>query len=392
MDTSGAQVCFVSTIAWPLRVYIGPNIKKIAEHCQITLVADGVAELECADFGSAVRFRQVRIPRPISLIADAKALIELWSFFRASRFDCVHSIMPKAGLLSMLAATLARVPVRFHTFTGQVWVTQKGFARRFLMLMDRLIARLATQVLADSLSQRDFLIANRIVRADKITVLGNGSVVGVDPDRFAPDPAARVQGRRDIGIGVSDFVFLFVGRLNRDKGVTDLLQAFIEISGSHPSMHLLLVGPDEDGYDAYIAGLPEALRRHIHRVGFTSQPERCMAVSDVICLPSYREGFGSVLIEAAASGLPAVASRSYGLSDAVVDGVTGILHEPGNVAEMIVAMSAIAGDMQLRLAMGNAARARAISDFSQDLLTTAFEAYYRRHGVLDSGATELVES
>lgn len=348
----------------------------------MTLVAQGVADLAIRDFNPAIFFKEILISRRISLFADVLALFKLWSFFRSSGFDCVHSIMPKAGLLTMLAATMAGVPVRFHTFTGQVWATRTGLARRFLMLMDRLIASLATSVLTDSLSQRDFLIANRIVTAGKISVLGNGSVVGVDPIRFAHNPETRAQGRLDLGIGVDDFVFLFVGRLNRDKGVTDLLQAFAEISGHHPGMHLLLVGPDEAGYDAHIAGLPNALRQHIHRIGFTSQPERCMAVSDVICLPSYREGFGSVLIEAAAGGLPAVASRIYGISDAVVDGVTGILHKPGNIQEIVLAMLRMAQDKNLRISMGAAARARAIENFSEAHLTTEFEAFYRRHGVI----------
>lgn len=382
MKSSGALVCFVSTIAWPLRVYIGPHIRKIAEHCEVTLVADGVSDLANGYFDFAVCFMEVPIPRRISLVSDILALIELWRFFRSSRFDCVHSIMPKAGLLSMLAAAAANVPCRFHTFTGQVWATRTGIARWFLMSMDWLIATLATAVLTDSLSQRDFLIANKIVKAQKITVLGNGSIVGVDTLRFAPNPVARVQGRRDLGIGDNAFVFLFVGRLNRDKGVNDLLKAFAEIAGGHPGMHLLLVGPDEDGYDSYIANLPEASRQRIHRVGFTAWPEQFMAISDVICLPSYREGFGSVLIEAAAGGLPAVASRIYGISDAVVDGVTGILHEPGNIAEMVLCMLRLAQDEPLLQRMGAAARARAIDDFSEEILTAAFDDFYRKHGVL----------
>lgn len=381
MSGSGTGVCFVSTIAWPLRVYMGPHIRKIAESSRVTLVADGVAELAQGDFGATVGFRDAAIPRKIRPLADLLALFTLWRLFRSGGFDCVHSIMPKAGLLAMLAAAAAGVPRRFHTFTGQVWATRTGFARRFLMLMDRLIAALATGVLTDSRSQRDFLIANGIVRAEKISVLGNGSVVGVDPLRFAPDPAAREQGRRDLGIGAGDFVFLFVGRLNRDKGVADLLQAFAEIPDRHPDMHLLLVGPDEGDYDTHIAALPDALRRHIHRIGFTSQPERYMAVADVICLPSYREGFGSVLLEAAAGGLPAVASRIYGISDAVVDGVTGILHEPGNVSEIVRDMLMLARDHALRSKMGAAARARAIEDFSEERLTAAFLDFYRAHGV-----------
>lgn len=376
------QVCFVSTIAWPLRVYIGPHIRKIAQTSQVTVVADGASELVFEAFDPTVGAEDVAIPRKISLMADTLALVKLWRIFRKSRFDCVHSIMPKAGLLAMLAGAVAGIPSRFHTFTGQVWATKSGLARRFLMLMDWLIASLATCVLTDSRSQRDFLIANRIVKPEKIVVLGNGSVVGVDPTRFAPDREAREKGRRELGIGADEFVFLFVGRLNRDKGISDLLLAFAEIQRIHASMHLLLVGPDEGGYDAQIGGLPELLRRNIHRIGFTNRPESCMAVSDVICLPSFREGFGSVLIEAAACGLPAVASRIYGISDAVVHDVTGILHEPGNVPEIVRDMLRLAEDESLWLKMGAAARTRAIEDFSEERLTAAFQDFYRKQGVL----------
>jgi glycosyltransferase involved in cell wall biosynthesis len=378
----GLKVCFVSTIAWPLRIYIGPHIRKIAENCRVTLVAKGVSELTTGNFGSVISFREVSISRRISLFADALALFKLWHLFRFSRFDCVHSIMPKAGLLSMLAGAAAGVPVRFHTFTGQVWVTRKGMPRRFLMLTDWVIARLATTVLTDSLSQRQFLIANKIVKAEKVEVLGLGSIVGVDSVRFSPNSAAREQGRAELGISTSDMVFVFVGRLNRDKGISDLLQAFEQIAGHYPKMHLLLVGPDEDGYDAYIASLNGALGQKIHRIGFTSRPELYMATSDVICLPSYREGFGSVLIEAAACSLPALASRIYGISDAVVDGETGILHEPGNIQEIVLAMLKMAQNKELRITMGAAARQRAVEKFSEAHLTTEFEAFYRRHGVI----------
>lgn len=375
------EICFVSTIAWPLRVYIGPQIRSVAQHCRVTLVADGIAELGDA-FGDTARLKDISIRRQISPGADLRALVSLWRWFRANRFAGVHSIMPKAGLLAMLAARLAGVPVRLHTFTGQVWVTRTGLARRFLMGMDRQIARLATCVLADSFSQREFLIDNGIVPDDKIVVLAKGSVCGVDTERFCPDSASRERIRRDCDIAAEDFVLLFVGRLNRDKGVGELLQAFLELASSHVQLHLMLVGPDEGGYDAELAQLPPGIRGRIHRIGFTQHPEHCMASADAICLPSYREGFGSVLIEAGACGVPAIASRIYGISDAVADGVTGILVPPGNAGELADAITTLMEDPPLRQSMGAAARQRVVDEFAQERLTTAFLEFYRRHHLL----------
>ncbi|MFA6922445.1 MAG: glycosyltransferase, partial [Gallionella sp.] len=126
----------------------------------------------------------------------------------------------------------------------------------------------------------------------------------------------------------------------------------------------------EDGYDAHLNTLKVELRQKIHRVAFTSQPESYMAAADILCLPSYREGFGSVVIESAAVGIPAVASRIYGITDAIIDHVTGILHEPGNSQEICQAMFRLAHDEPFRCKMGAAARERVIHEFSQERLTT----------------------
>ena len=382
MTSRKFSVVFVATVAWPLRVFMGPHIRKISESCNVTLVADGITELQNCQFHCAVNFIQLAISRSVQLLPDICALFNLWRLLRAGKFDCVHSICPKAGLLSMVAATVAGIPIRFHTFTGQVWVTRKGLFRRLLMFLDWLTASLATSILTDSFSQRDFLIANKIVRPEKISVLAYGSTCGVDLRRFVPNLEVRVKERLLLGIGAEDFVFLFVGRLKRDKGIFDLLHAFSEVSAIHPSTYLLLVGPDEDSIDAYISSLPANLSSSIHRIGFTTCPEKFMVMSDVICLPSYREGFGSVLIEAAACGLPSICSSIYGIIDAVIDQVTGILHEAGNAQQIAVCMGRMIQDSSMRQNMSSAARARVISCFSESILTEAFQDFYRFHGIL----------
>ncbi len=224
--------------------------------------------------------------------------------------------------------------MRLHTFTGQVWATRTGLSRAILKLADRIIARCATYTLADSPSQREFLIRERIVAPDRIAVLGSGSVSGVDATRFRPDAGRRRQVREQFHIPDASVVLLFVGRLSRDKGVLDLAKAFAALAAEFPDVHALVVGPDEEGLRPAFARLCAKHGERLHFLDYTTCPEDVMAAGDVLCLPSYREGFGSVVIEAAAAGLPAVASRIYGLVDAVVDGRTGLLHEPGDVADL----------------------------------------------------------
>jgi glycosyltransferase involved in cell wall biosynthesis len=323
------------------------------------------------------RFLEVDIRREISPLADLSALVSLFLLFRREKFGLVHSLTPKAGLLAMLAAFLGRVPVRVHIFTGQVWVTRQGFGRSLLKTMDRLIAALATHVLADSPSQRRFLINEGVVRKDRIQVLADGSICGVDSVRFRPDIAIRERLRKVLQIPEEGVATLFLGRLTRDKGVFDLAQAFAKLVGTHPNLYLMIVGPDEEGVLQQIKAQLESCADRVRYVGMTSSPEEYMAAADIFSLPSYREGFGSVILEAAACGIPSVASRIYGLTDAVAEGETGLLHEAGNIDEIHAALQMLAVDDRLRRQMGAAARERAMTKFSVQRLVAEQMAFYQ---------------
>lgn len=325
------------------------------------------------EIGVSASFTPVPIQRRISIWRDLRALLLLYLYFRTVRPKIVHSVTPKAGLLAMAAAFFTGVPCRIHTFTGQVWATKRGSGRWILMNMDRLIAYFTTHVLVDSHSQRDFLAANHVVSQRKATVLGQGSISGVDLHRFKPDPEARAAVRAELGVLENTLLFLYIGRLNRDKGIPELLEAFALHLAKYPQTRLLLVGPDEEGLDPLIP-----LSGGVLRVGYTDRPERYMAAADVLVLPSHREGFGSTVIEAAACGLPAIASRIYGLTDAVVDGETGLLHQPGSVQDLASVMETLAHKSDLRERMGKSARNRASLCFDMDAVTQNTIDFYRK--------------
>jgi glycosyltransferase involved in cell wall biosynthesis len=321
---------------------------------------------------------RVRIERAISPLHDLRGLLQLVRLLRAHGFAAVHSVTPKAGLLAAIAGFVSRVPVRVHTHTGQVWATRKGLARTILKALDRVIARLDTHVLVDSVSQRDFLRAQGVLTASQGEVLGCGSVSGVDGVRFRPDAASREAIRGELSIPPSARVFLFVGRLNRDKGVLDLASAFERVARERDTVFLIYVGPDEDSLAPDIRSRCGHSASRVRFVSWTEAAECYMAASDVFCLPSYREGFGSVVIEAAAAGLPAIGSRIYGIVDAIEDGKTGLLFSVGRVPELAAAMATLAADDEMRGSMGKAARTRALRDFSRETLTSALVAFYER--------------
>ena len=370
------RICFVATVPIALKWFMSPHITLLKEKYDITLVANGSSADLVGLLDSNISFMPLKIERQISIKNDILSLINLCRLFHRERFDSVHSIMPKSGMLSMLAARLVGVPLRFHTFTGQVWVTQKGLRKFLLKFFDKFLVINATRVLADSHSQRLFLIENKIVSSRSISVLAEGSFSGVDLVRFNYNAIARHQVRLNYKIPSEGIVFLFLGRLKRDKGLVDLLRAFEIVAERKKNVHLLIVGPDEDNLETEVLTSVKRFPRHVHRFGYTERPEDYLSASDVLCLPSYREGFPNVPLQAASIGIPTIGSKIYGIIDAVEDGMTGLLHQPYSIEGLADAMLLLASNKDLRLRMGVAAHQRVMSKFSEQILTKAFADFY----------------
>lgn len=364
------RLCFVMTAPFALNAFLLPHLRRLVEAYDITVCVNTGDSAIAPVLPAGVRLESVPIAREIDVVADLRALSRLVGLFRRQGFDLVFSLTPKGGLLAMLAARLAGVPVRIHCFTGQVWATLAGFNRCLFKTLDRLLAACATGLLADSRSQRQFLVDEGIVGPEKIRVLAEGSIAGVDTERFCPNEELRRVVRGELGIDEADCCLLYVGRLKREKGVADLVRAFAGLAVRYPRLHLLLVGPDEEDLAEGFADLPR-----LHRVGYTSEVPRYMAAADGLCLPSYREGFGLVLIEAGAAGLPVVASRIYGITDAVVEGETGLLHRPGDVADLERSLAELVEDKALRDRLGAAGRRRAVECFRDRTVTEAMAGF-----------------
>jgi lipopolysaccharide/colanic/teichoic acid biosynthesis glycosyltransferase/glycosyltransferase involved in cell wall biosynthesis len=370
------RICVVVANELTVRVFLAPHLRVLQSHYDVTVVVNTTNPALLDDLGVQGTLVPLRIERRTAPWRDLTALWSLYRLLRAGCFEVVHSMTPKAGLLAMTASWLARIPVRIHTFTGQVWVTRRGPVRALLRAFDVVVARLATMTLADSPSQRDFLVREGITAPDTVGVLGKGSVCGVDSMTFRPNGAVRQAVRARLNIPSSDVVLLFLGRLTNDKGVLDLAGAFLAIADERPDVHLLLVGPDESRLRSRMESLCTRHAARVRFLEFTDRPQDFMAGADVLCLPSYREGFGSVVIEAAACGIPAVASRIYGVVDAVEDGHTGLLYPARDVHKLTMALRRITGDVELRQSLGLAARRRAVAEFDVRRLTAALLSLY----------------
>jgi len=369
-------IIMVATTPFAVNAFLVNHIVALSKHYKIIVITNILAYEITPEILNIAEIRHVNFSRNISLLKDIKALLKLIVLFFQVRPSVIHSITPKAGLLAMAAGFISRSPKRWHTFTGQVWVTREGLIRNILKVLDKLIVSMATRVFADSLSQCLLLENEGVVHLDQISVLGPGSISGVDLNRFHPDAAHYEHLRHQLGIHINVIVFLFVGRLARDKGVLDLIQAFLKLSSEVHDIELWVVGPDEERLQKELRKLTENRNVSIKWFGKTSNPEYFMSAADILLLPSYREGFGSVIIEAAACGIPSVAYSIDGVVDAIVNEVTGLLVEVANYEAFCLAMKRLSIDKGLRKNLGHAAKERVINNYCGERVTMSWVDYY----------------
>lgn len=386
------KICRTATVSY----YLVSQLKAQVEYLRdiginVVLVSSDGPELSKLDTGRGLTHEVVDIPRSLKPWKDIAVLLAFIKIFRKHKFDIVHSTTPKAGLLTAIAAFLLRVPVRLHTWTGQRWVTLKGPLRWASRISDKIIGYLNTRCYADSNSQRKFLLDEKIIVPHKLDVIGHGSLAGVDLSCFDPGrwtQSEKKELKHELSIGPSAKVLIFVGRITREKGIFELVSAFQKLVHKGYDVDLLLVGPrDQDcgGSDSICLSKIDQCPR-IHYTGYTKSPERYLAISDILCLPSYREGFGTVVIEAAAMGIPTVGTQINGLIDAVDDGKTGFLVPSRDERSLCLALIKMLDDPNLIQRMGNAARQRCIKQFDADLVNKLIvEEYFRLLNIGNAG-------
>lgn len=383
MSLQGVRIARISTVPYAVVIQLGQQIESlVASGAHVLVVASDGPELAAFNTQSGINCVPVDIARSIAPWRDLRALILLWKLFRKEGIEIAHSTTPKAGLLTAIAGFLAGVPLRLHTFTGQPWVGMRGIKRWLARSSDWLIGRLNTKCYADSESQRQFLIDQGIVEAQKLAVIGTGSLAGVDTRRFAMERFTDEERKallRTLGIAPDAPVLLFVGRITTDKGVRELLKAFAGLKAEGSRAHLVFVGPFDMDSGAGGSVSPHEIMaiRDTHFAGFSENPERYMSIADILCLPSYREGFGTVVIEAAAMGVPAVGTNIYGLKDAIEDGKTGILVAPKNIESLRAALQVLLSNEEVRSSMGIAAKRRTIELFDADRVNAGVIEEYR---------------
>jgi lipopolysaccharide/colanic/teichoic acid biosynthesis glycosyltransferase/glycosyltransferase involved in cell wall biosynthesis len=328
-----------------------------------------------------IRWLRVSISRNIDPWRDLVALTQLISLFRSTRPHLIDFGTPKAGLLGMLGGTITGVPCRCYTLRGLRLETMRGWKRQILRLTEWLACKCADRVICVSPSLRTQAVQMGIVKAEKTVVLGSGSSRGVEMDRFAPtvrNLSLAAQLRTSLCLPGSAPIIGFVGRFTRDKGIVELLDSYDELRTKIVGLRLLMVGDFEDG-DLPPADVRARIERDpsVVRTGFVTDTAPYYHLMDVLALPTYREGFPGVPLEAAAAGKPTVTTNATGAVDSVVDGVTGFVVPVGDASALAESIHLLLQDRDLRGRMGRAAQERVRRDFRQEVIREALLNLYR---------------
>ncbi len=338
--------------------------------------------LECGT-REGIRMRAIEMARTIDPFRDIVSLWKLFVLFRKERPAIVHTHTPKAGLLGMVAAWLSRVPVRMHTVGGMPLVETTGVRRLLLNIAERITYFCAHRVYPNSTGLKHIIIENGFCPEDKLRVLANGGSNGIDAAYFNPihvSVESREQLRGNLSIAKDDFVFCFVGRIAREKGIGELVEAFETVRSEVPDrkMKLLLIGP----FEATHGVLDQAVRERIGQDPDIITPGRFDDVrpyyflSEVYVFPSYREGFPNTLLEAGAMGLPSIATNINGCNEIVHDNINGLLIEPKDTGSLARAMKLMVVDEHRREELADNAREFVVSRFSREVVWEAMLSEY----------------
>ena len=361
---------------------------------EVHAVANPGGELDRFAEAAGIPSHAVAMTRLVSPLRDLRSVLSLLRLFVRERPDIVHAHTPKAGVLAMTAAFFSGVKCRVFHIHGLPHSTARGVTRLLLRWTTRLSCELASRVLCVSPSAAMLAVNDGLCRRDRIRVPSNGTISGVDTDRFEPvrwaPNGTLLRGK--LGIAEQDLVIGFLGRLVRDKGVGELAEAWDQIRRQFANTHLVIAGDFEER-DALPESVIEKLKAdaRVHLLGWFEDTPALYSALDIVALPTYREGFPTVLLEAASMGLPVVATRVTGCVDAVVDGGTGVLVEAGDVRALAGALTRYLEDTELRCLHGHQARARVQALFQpEDVLKAVLSEYEDARRLCAGGAYRFV--
>lgn len=365
------KICYVTTISMTLKAFILDTAKYLHENGNYDISFICNYDKEFAEsLPDYIHYYPVSMKRGISL-GGLKAIFDIKKILKREKFDIVQYSTPNASFYTALACVFSHTPVRLYCQWGIAYVGFYGIKRKVFKIAEKIVCKLSTWIEPDSFGNLKFSHDEKLYSAQKGSVIWNGSASGVNTKKFNIDNKAIWQSeiRGKYNIPEEAKVFIFVGRVTKDKGINELLAASRNLFEEHNDMYLLMVGPNENS-----GSVNEQLyqwsknNKNVIYCGFTNEVEKYLAASDIYVLPSYREGFGSAIIEAESMGVPVIISDIPGPTDAMKRDFTGLVVAKGSVKELAKAMYKLYKDSDLRKEYGDNAYKFAVTNFEQEKL------------------------
>lgn len=362
----------VTTVPISVEKLLGNQLTFMNQYFEVTAISSDHGTLEKIGKKLGIRTHAIEMTRKITPFRDLQSLWQMYRYFKKENPDIVHTHTPKAGLIGMLAARLAGIPVRLHTVAGLPLMEASGATRQLLNIIEKITYAAATKVYPNSWGLYHFILKEKFCDGGKLKVIGNGSTNGIDLKYFDPALFSAAQNtalKKALSIADSDFVFIFVGRLVRDKGINELVSAFSQIKNDS-NIKLLLVGAYEDDLDPLFSETLAEIQNNpnILHVGFKQDVRPYFAISHCLVFPSYREGFPNVVMQAGAMLLPSIVSDINGSNEIIEEGQNGLIIPVKDTTALKMAMEKIIADRKLYVKLKSATRAILQEKYSQEFI------------------------
>lgn len=372
----------ITTVPLSLEKLLEGQLSYNSTYFEVIAISSEEERLKVFAQNEGLRYFPLNLTRKITLLKDIIAVIKLYKFLKKEKPAIVHTHTPKAGIVGMMAAWLAGVPSRLHTVAGLPLMEATGFKRTVLNFVEKLTYRFATKVYPNSKGLYDFILSEKFTKPSKLSMIGKGSSNGIDTTYFNPlhySENDKTTLRNELKIPKNHFLYIFVGRLVKDKGINELITAFSKFAETNDRVSLLLVGPFENDLDPLQNETIRTIEDHssIYPVGYQNDVRPYFAIADALVFPSYREGFPNVVMQAGAMGLPSIVTDINGCNEIIIHRLNGLIIPPKNLEALAKAMRLLMEDINLYQQLQGNARAQITNRFEQQQVWDALLEEYQ---------------
>ena len=370
----------ITTVPISLDKLLSGQMAFMSQFYNVTGISSDEVQLEKIGKKENINVKSIEMTRQITPFKDITAVFQLYKFFKKEKPTIVHTHTPKAGIVGMLAAKLANVPIRLHTVAGLPLLEATGEKRKLLNFVEKLTYSCATKIYPNSLGLKNIILAEKFCSPVKLKVIGNGSSNGIDTSYFSTTHFTNGDNSRlraQLDIKDNDFVLIFVGRLVRDKGIDELVEAFRTLNFT--DVILILVG----GYEQELDPLKESTiyeienNIHIKSVGFQNDVRPYFAIADVLVFPSYREGFPNVVMQAGAMDIPCIVSNINGCNEIVRHEYNGLIIPVKDAAAIKQAIQKLVEDTTLYNNLKQNSKKQIVENYEQSVIWNLLLSEYR---------------